>query len=84
MNLIKPKMLLKLLSLFVVLGLNGCGGSKVIFVPESDGLVRLGSDVKGHVYYYDGTEWVESKEKVHLPAGWYAGSLNVEDEETSN
>ncbi len=46
-----------------------------MFVPESDGLVKLGDDVIGHVYWWTGSEWELSKGKVSLPAGWLAGSL---------
>ena len=46
-----------------------------MFVPESDGLVKLGEDVIGHVYWWNGSEWERSKSKVKLPAGWLAGSL---------
>ena len=54
----------------------GCGaGKRVVFVPESTGLVRIGSDVKGHVYYWNGEVWEASQNTVHLPEGWYAGSL---------
>lgn len=53
----------------------GCSGRRVVFVPESDGIVRLGPDVKGHVYYWDGSNWSRSSSPVVLPEGWYAGSL---------
>ena len=61
-------------------GLSGCGSSKVVFVSESDGLVRLGSDVRGHVYYWDGTEWSLSESPVDLPEGWFAGSIGAEED----
>ena len=64
--------LLLFLSTFVMLG---CGGRRVIMVPESTGLVRLGHDVKGHVYHWNGSEWELSSNAVSLPEGWYAGSL---------
>jgi hypothetical protein len=50
-------------------------GRQVVFVPESDGLVKLGEDVKGHVFYWNGSSWERSKNVVKLPAGWLAGSL---------
>tara|TARA_B100000900_G_C20385349_1_gene636259 strand:+ start:356 stop:577 length:222 start_codon:yes stop_codon:yes gene_type:complete len=62
-------------------GLSGCGSSKVVFVNESDGLVRLGSDVRGHVYFWDGTTWVLSQSPVDLPEGWFAGSIGAEEEQ---
>ena len=61
--------------------LAGCGGQRVIFVSESDGLVRLGDDVQGHVYVWNGSSWALSKNKVRLPAGWYAGSIDGNDPE---
>ena len=54
----------------------GCGGSKVVFVSESDGLVRLGPDIRGHVYFWNGAEWELSSKPVVLPEGWYAGSID--------
>ena len=64
-------------------GLSGCGSSRVVFVPESDGLVRLGDDVRGHVYYWDGSNWVRSASSVYLPEGWYAGSIDGDVEEAN-
>ena len=55
-----------------VLG-NGCR-TRVVVV-NSDDIVRLGNDVQGHVYFWDGTNWVKSSNKVRLPEGWYAGAL---------
>ncbi len=81
---LQPTLLMCLL-VIVTLGLSGCGGSRVVFVRESDGLVRLGPDVKGHVYIWNGSEWELSKDKVDLPEGWFAGSIKVEDpQNTSN
>ena len=65
-------------------GLSGCGSSRVVFVPESDGLVRLGDDVRGHVYYWDGSNWVRSASSVYLPEGWYAGSIDGDVEESKD
>jgi hypothetical protein len=60
----------------VIAGISGCvTGRKLVFVPESDGLVKLGEDVKGHVFYWNGSSWERSKNVVKLPAGWLAGSL---------
>ena len=76
MNHIRLLTLLLFLSTFVMLG---CGGRKVVLVPVSTGLVRLGSDVKGHIYHWNGSEWELSSNTVHLPEGWYAGSLPSRD-----
>ena len=84
MKKLLQKMLQVYLSVFVLLSLTSCGGSRVVFVPESDGLVRLADNVKGHVYHYDGTQWVLSKNPVHLPEGWYAGSIDVNQGDSDN
>ena len=43
--------------------------------------MRLGSDVRGHVYFWDGTAWVLSQSPVDLPEGWFAGSIGAEEEQ---
>ena len=70
--------------LCLMIGVSGllpaCGGSRVVFIEPSKTLVRLGPDVRGHVYYWDGTSWVLSQNAVTLPEGWYAGSVpDLED-----
>ena len=80
---------LKMLTLFLLISVSvfqtGCvrlltGQSKVVFVPESNGMVRLGDDVEGHVYTYEDDSWVRSPNKVKLPEGWYAGSIDADEE----
>jgi hypothetical protein len=63
----------------VMLGSSGCltSGKRVVFIPTSDALVRLGPDVTGHVYHWTGTEWELSKNRVTLPEGWLAGPLDL-------
>ncbi len=64
------------LLVFGIAGTSGCvTGRRVVFVNQSDGFVKLGEDVYGHVYWWNGSEWERSKGKVKLPAGWLAGSL---------
>jgi len=75
-SLLQRGMLLQYLLVFVTVGLVGCGGSRIVFVPESDGLIRLGPSMRGHVYYWNGSSWELSNNKVSLPEGWYAGSLD--------
>ena len=41
-------------------------------------MVRIGSDVKGHVYTLQDGEWIRSPNKVLVPEGWYAGNLEEE------
>lgn len=74
---------LRWLLLFLVscgtLGLTGCltSGKKVVFIQPSDLLVRTGPNVTGRVYYWTGTEWELSKNKVTLPEGWLMGPLDL-------
>ena len=53
----------------------GCGSTRVVFVDTHAQLVRIGPDVKGHIYVLKNGEWILSKNKMHLPEGWYAGAL---------
>jgi len=60
----------------------GCGGTRVVFVhPTDHDLVRLGPDVRGHVYFWNGSEWELSKNEVRLPEGWYAGYVAPEGDD---
>ena len=83
LNLLKQRLLLPSLLLLGMLGTNGCltSGKRVVFIPTSDTLVRLGPDVKGHVYYWSGTEWELSRNRVTLPEGWMAGPLELPEGE---
>jgi hypothetical protein len=73
--------LLKMLKIAgIAMCVTACGTSRVVFVDTNADLVRLGADVKGHVYVHIDGEWVRSKNKVHLPEGWIAGPLPKEDE----
>ena len=51
-----------------------------MFIKESSDVVRLGPDVTGKVYFRREGELVLSKNKVKLPEGWYAGSLDGKSE----
>lgn len=67
------------LSLSLLLISSGCGmlSNRVVFVDAKDDVVRLGEDVKGHVFFQNEKgEWVKSGNKVRIPAGWYAGRLD--------
>ena len=72
------------IAIFIAVGLSGCESSRVVFVPESDGLVRLGPGIRGHVYYWNGDSWELSSNKILLPEGWYAGSIDGDVEESNN
>jgi len=68
----------KLLLIFAIAGTiictTSCQTSKAIILHDDD-VVRLGPDVKGRIYYWDGTKWVLTTKKVLLPEGWYAGGM---------
>ena len=70
------KFLLISASVLVILFASGCKSARVVFVDAAfDGhdVVRLGGDVKGHVYFpKEGGGWEKSRNKVTLPEGWYA------------
>jgi len=47
-------------------------------------MVRLADDVRGHVFYYSKEgEWIRSRNKVTLPEGWFAGGINLNDNNTT-
>ena len=52
----------------------------MVFIKTSSDVVRLGPNVTGKVYFMREGEWVLSKNKVKLPEGWYAGSLDGKSE----
>ena len=83
LNLSKPRLLLLCLASCVMLGTNGCltSGKRVVFIPTSDTLVRIGPDVKGRVYYWSGKEWELTRNRVTLPEGWLAGPLDLPEGE---
>ena len=63
-------------SLFIL----GCGSTRVVFIDTQAQMVRIGPDVKGRVYVLKDGEWVLSKNKMHLPEGWYAGGIPREED----
>ena len=79
LNPLKQRLLQLSLASCVTLGSGGCltSGKKVVFIPTSDTLVRLGPKVTGRVYYWTGKEWELSKNRVTLPEGWLAGPLDL-------
>ena len=83
LNLLKQRLLLLFLASCVTLGSSGCltSGKRVVFIPTSDTLVRLGPEVTGRVYYWTGEEWELSKNRVTLPEGWLAGPLDLPEGE---
>jgi len=82
-NLSLRRLLLLCLASCVTLGSSGCltSGRRVVFIPTSDALVRIGPDVTGRVYHWTGKEWELSKNRVTLPEGWLAGPLDLPEGE---
>ena len=68
----KRQMLNLFLILFVIIGTASCTTTRTVLVPPGE-LIRLGPDIEGRVYNWNGTEWVLSDNKVTLPEGWVAG-----------
>jgi len=78
------RMLVPVLAACMTALLTACGNTRVVFVhPAEHDLVRLGPDVRGHVYYWNGSEWELSKNVVHIPEGWYAGYVSPAGEDES-
>jgi hypothetical protein len=81
----KPLMALLPLCIFVGLFTTGCTSlseaKRVVFVEEEGGFVRLGPDVTGRVYTWNGDNWVLSNNKIKIPEGWYAGSVGADSKE---
>lgn len=65
----------KLLQLCALAGigiwLTSCA-TRTVVLDRQNSVVRLGPDVRGHVYVWDQGAWTRTG-KVTLPEGWYAG-----------
>lgn len=79
-NLLKLKNLGLLLCLLGTGGISGCAtlseSKKVVIVHESDALFKIGPNVRGQVYFWNGKEWELSENEITLPEGWLTGPLN--------
>lgn len=53
-----------------------CGTTRVVFIRETTDVIRIGPGTKARVYFMKNGSWVLSKNKVEIPEGWYAGSLD--------
>ena len=68
-----------MLRLFLVISasafLTACGSTKVVFVgsERTNDLIRVGPDVKGKAYVWDGKDWILSKNKIEYPEGAFVG-----------
>lgn len=50
----------------------GCGITRTVVLDRNADVVRLGNDVRGHVYVWRAGQW-QKIGPVTLPEGWYAG-----------
>jgi len=57
--------------------LTSCGSTKTVFLnPSYDNngdihkILRVGPDIKGTIYFWDGSKWTESKDEHVYPEGW--------------
>ena len=68
-----------MLRLFLVISasafLTACGSTRVVFVgsERTNDLIRVGPDVKGKAYVWDGKDWILSKNKIDYPEGAFVG-----------
>ena len=55
--------------------LTACGSTRVVFVgsERTNDLIRVGPDVKGKAYVWDGKDWILSKNKIDYPEGAFVG-----------
>ena len=68
-------MLRKYLVIFASVLVTGCGNTRVVFVgsERTNDLIRVGPDVKGKAFVWDGKDWVMSKNKIDYPEGAFVG-----------
>lgn len=79
-NHLRLKNLGLLLCLLGIAGIQGCASlseaKKVVIVHESDALFKIGPNVVGRLYFWNGKEWELSQNEIKLPEGWLTGPLN--------
>ena len=63
--------------------MSGCGNTRVVFVgsEKSNELFRVGKNVKGKAYFWNGKDWTLSKNEITYPEGAFVGFLNEGSEE---
>lgn len=66
------KHLIKLSAIGIAILLQSCATRITTVINSQDDVVRIGPDVKGHVYVYRSGKWQDGG-KCHLPEGWFAG-----------
>lgn len=67
----------KLKLIFATLLLTGCATARTVTLDSNEDVVRLGPDVRGHVYFYSDGKWQLTGDKINLPEGWYAGPMKT-------
>lgn len=74
------RQMLLVLTVLLTLSATSCASKsdarRVVFVSPGQ-VVRIGPDVKGHVYYFVDSQWTLSAEPVKLPEGWYATNIDA-------
>ncbi len=73
-----PRILLMCLPIFASAFMAGCGSTKVLFVnsQEKNDIIRVGPDVKGKAYVWNGKDWILSKNRIEYPEGAFVGFLD--------
>lgn len=71
------KKLLPLLAI-VLLSASACSnGKRVVLIDPRDTIIRIGPNVTGRIYHKTAAgQWELSRNKVAIPEGWYAGSID--------
>lgn len=76
-------LLLSLLVFMTAFGIS-CSASRVVFVhPTEHQLIRIGPNVRGQVYFWNGKDWELSGNTVAIPEGWYCGYISPAGEVTN-
>jgi len=50
----------------------------VVFLDPQTTIIRMGPNVRGKVYFWNGKEWELSHTDVNIPEGWYGGNVPEE------
>lgn len=70
-------MLFTILMAYMAVSGTSCSASRVVLVhPAEHQLIRIGPNVRGRVYFYNGNDWELSGNTVDIPEGWYAGYVS--------
>ena len=58
--------------------MTGCGNTRVVFVGSEakNELIRVAPNVKAKAYFWNGEDWVLSKNKITYPEGAFVGFLD--------